>query len=64
MPGCRMPGTSSSDDAAGASGTRMSASGTANDGQTRRGSQTSIARVLSTTVSPPRTPRTRRSIGS
>jgi DNA-binding transcriptional ArsR family regulator len=50
MPGCRMPGTWPSSAAAGATGARMSASGTAYEGQTRRGSQTSTARVLSTTA--------------
>ena len=50
--------------AAGAISARTSSSGTAYVGTTRRGSQTSIARVLSTTVSPPSVARIRLSIGS
>ena len=38
--------------------------GTAYDGTTRRGSQTSMARLLSITVSSPSTARTRLSVGS
>ena len=42
----------------------MSSTGTAYDGTTRRGSQMSIGRVLSTAVSEPSVARTRRSTGS
>ena len=50
--------------AAGAISARRSSSGTAYVGTTRCGSQTSIARVVSTTVSPPSVARIRLSIGS
>ena len=48
----------------GASSPRTSSTGTAYSGTTRRGSQTSSARVLSTTISPPSVARMRFSIGS
>ena len=49
---------------AGISSPRTSCTGTAYDGTTRRGSQTSTARVLSTTVSPPSTAWIRFAVGS
>ena len=65
MPGCRI-GASEVTGAAvlGVSSPCTSSVGTAYSGTTRRGSQTSSARRLSTTVSPPSSARTRLSIGS
>ena len=65
--GSRTPASPSGPAAAAPAGTsspRTSPAGTAYDGTTRRGSQTSTARVLSTTVSPPSTARIRLAVGS
>ena len=59
------PGPAAADTApAGTSSPRTSCTGTAYDGTIRRGSQTSTARVLSTTVSPPSTAWIRFAVGS
>ena len=64
MPGCSTPGTWPLVAGAFDSSARMSSTGTAYEGQTRRGSQTRTARMLSAIASEPRVARTRRSIGS
>jgi hypothetical protein len=67
IPGCRISGgdsSAASSTRVGSSSARTSAAGTANVGEMRRGSHTSRARVLSTTVSSPIVARRRFSVGS
>jgi hypothetical protein len=64
IPGCRTSRSGTGAGSAGTRSTRRSSDGIAYDGTTRRGSQTSIARVLSSTVSEPSLARIRFSVGS